>query len=161
MAANALSTSSSLRACRTRMGCPTAWAAASTWRRCSGVAWFSGPTRKAIRPGCGRTSRSNSRRFGFNSAPKAYTPVALPRPAEAGDEAQLHRVEADAEHDRDGCGRLFRRRCLAHPGRDEQRHRNADQLVRERRQTIQVSLGVSVLDRNILADDKARLFQSL
>jgi hypothetical protein len=45
--------------------------------------------------------------------------------------------------------------------RDQQRRRKPDQLGRERRQAIQASLGVSVLDRDIPADDKAPLLQSL
>ena len=51
--------------------------------------------------------------------------------------------------------------CRGRPGRDQRRRRKPDQLGRERRQTIEASLGVSVLDRNIPADDEARLFQSL
>ena len=47
------------------------------------------------------------------------------------------------------------------PGRDQQRRRKPDQLGRERRQTIEASLGVSVFDRNIPADDKAPLLQSV
>src|SRR6266446_9119346 len=78
MVANAFSISSSLRPCRTRIACPTAWAAVSIWRSCSGVDCVCGPTRKAIKPGCGRISRSNSRRFGITSVPKMYPPVALP-----------------------------------------------------------------------------------
>ena len=83
------------------------------------------------------------------------------RPVEAGDEAQLHRVTADAEDDRDGCGRLLRCSCLERPSRDQQCRRKSDEVGRERRQTIKASLAVSVLDRNTPADDKARLFQSL
>ena len=83
------------------------------------------------------------------------------RPVEACDEAQLHRVGADGEHDLDGCGRFLRRHCRDRRGRDQQRRRKPDQFGRERRQTIEASLGVSVLDRNIPADDEARLFQSL
>ncbi len=83
------------------------------------------------------------------------------RPVEACDETQLHRVTAGGEHDRNGCGRLLRRPCRGRPGRDQQRRRKRDQLGRERRQTIEASLGESVLDRNIPADDEARLFQSV
>ena len=83
------------------------------------------------------------------------------RPVEAGDEAQLHRVEADGKDDRDGCGCLLRRNCRGRPGRDQQRRRKPDQLGRERRQTIEASLGESVLDRNIPADDEAPLLQSV
>ena len=56
---------------------------------------------------------------------------------------------------------LLRRRRLGYAERDQQRHRKPNQLGRERRQTIEPSLGVSVLDRDILADDKAGLLQSL
>ena len=46
-------------------------------------------------------------------------------------------------------------------GRDQQRRRKPDQLGCERRQTLEASLGESVFDRNIPADDKAPLLQSL
>src|SRR5215469_16272352 len=96
-----------------------------------------------------------------------FGPEAVPsgrvaaRPAKAGDEAHLHRVEAGAEHDRDGIGRLLRRPCLGYSRRDQHRRGKRDQLGRERRQTIEPPLGVSVLDRNILADNEARFFQPL
>src|SRR5262249_45760844 len=77
------------------------------------------------------------------------------------DEAQLHRVEAEAKDDRDGCGRLLRRHCRGQPVGDQQRRRKPDQLGRERRHTLVVSLAEAVFDRNIPADDKTLLLQSL
>src|SRR5207244_11844167 len=47
------------------------------------------------------------------------------------------------------------------PRRQQRRRGKSDQLGRERRQTIGVTLGVSVLDRNMPADDKAPLLQSV
>jgi len=89
-------------------------------------------------------------------------PSRYPRPVEACDEAQLHRVTAGAEeHNRDDCRRLLRCNCRDQVGRDQQRRRKPDQLGRERRQTIDASLRESVFDRDIPANDKAPLLQSL
>src|SRR5262249_49797402 len=71
------------------------------------------------------------------------------------------RVTAGAERDWDGCGRLLRCQCRGGPLRDQQCRRKPDQLGRERRQTIKAPLGEPVLDRNIPADDKALLLQSV
>ena len=83
------------------------------------------------------------------------------RPAEGCDEAELHRVTANAEHDRNGRGRLLCRHCRRYANRDQHRRRKPNQLRGECRQAIRLPLGKAVLDRDISADDEARLFQSL
>ena len=107
-----------------------------TWRSCSGVACVSGPTRKAIRPGCGDLAATPG--ASELSRPRKRPPAALPagrlklatRPSCTGSKPTLKTI--------DGCGRL-RRNCRRRPVRDQQRRRKLDQLGRERRQTIEAS----------------------
>src|SRR5262249_44751101 len=63
--------------------------------------------------------------------------------------------------DRDGCGGLLRRDCRGRPVRDQQCCRKPDQLRSKWRQAIRLTFGVAALERNIPAEDKALLLQSV
>src|SRR5262249_331510 len=70
------------------------------------------------------------------------------RPGEADDEAESNRIVGDAEHDRNGCSRRFRRqgRCGASSG-DDHGDLAAHQLGRHRRQSIVLTLAEAIFDR--------------
>ena len=59
-------------------GCPTACAAACISVIWNGVVALFGLTKKAMVPGCGKSSRTSPRRFGPSSLVNTLTPVALP-----------------------------------------------------------------------------------
>jgi hypothetical protein len=79
-------------------------------------------------------------------------------PAQARDKAELHWVATNAEHDRNGPGRLLCRNCRACASRDQYRRPKPNQLGGECRQAIGLPFAEAILDRDILADDEARLF---
>jgi hypothetical protein len=78
------------------------------------------------------------------------------RPGEAGDKTKLDRVFADAEDDRDRCGRSFGRLgSKVAAGRGDNGHSAADEVGHERRQAIELALQPMVLHRHVLALDVA------
>ena len=94
------------------------------------------------------------------AAEERHTREVAARPAETADEAAPHRIVAGHEHDRDG-----RRR---RPGRhsrevvaDDHSRLPADQVSGERGQPVQMIVRVALLDCDVLALDKALLFQTL
>ena len=157
--ANAFTTSSSLLPCRTRMGCPTAWAAASTWRIAPASLAASdrrerrsdraaGGPRGAI-PGASDLPRSR----------RLHSRHVAARPVEACDEAGC--TGSTPTRRRSGW---LRSPSLQPPPRRPARPATPPegQPARPRAPaTIDSSLGASVFDRDIPADDKARLLQSL
>src|SRR5262249_31252193 len=54
------------------------------------------------------------------------------RPIEAGNKAELHRVDADAEHNWDAGARSLGRANRKHSGWDDPSHLKLDQLMRQR-----------------------------
>ena len=82
-------------------------------------------------------------------------------PVHAGHEAQFDRIAPGSEDDRDGCSRrLGRPRRRSAAGGSDHSHPMADQLGRQCRQSIVLAIGRAVLNRNVLALNIARLFQS-
>jgi hypothetical protein len=83
------------------------------------------------------------------------------RPVVAGNEAELHRVAARGEDDRDGRGRCFGRQCRlrAAPG-DDHSNPALHQIGRQRRQSIEVIISPAILGRKVAALDKAHLVQA-
>ena len=94
---------------------------------------------------------------------KIDTPVSIAaRPGEAGDKTELDRIVADAEDDRDRRGRrLGRERRSEVPARGDHGHLTANQIGRQRRQAIVLTLRPAVFDRHVLALDIAGLLQAL
>jgi hypothetical protein len=82
------------------------------------------------------------------------------RPAEAGDEAALHRIIGRHEDDRYGCGGGLRRFCRKAVA-DDHGHLTMHQIGGEARQPIQVIVGPAILDRRVLAVDEPCLLQAL
>ena len=92
-----------------------------------------------------------------------FTPVTLPpgllrlatRPS-------CDRVAADGEDNRNGCGRRLGGKCRGSaPGCDDHVHLPANQIGRQRRQSIILTLGPAVLDRHVAALDIAGFAQAL
>ena len=82
------------------------------------------------------------------------------RPVEAGDETSLDRVAAGAEDDRNCRGRGFGRECRWHAARcGDDGHPAADQIGRQFRQSIVLTLCPAVFDRDVLAFDVAGFAQ--
>jgi hypothetical protein len=81
-------------------------------------------------------------------------------PAKACHQAQLHRIEAGDQDDRDR-----RRRSPSGQHRSEIRHDHVDptmdQIGPQRRQTIVLTFGPAILDCDILSFDEAGVFQAL
>src|SRR5262249_29368999 len=81
---------------------------------------------------------------------------------EAGDEADLDGITANGGDDRNCRGRLL---CGEHPGGtsayDDRGHLTADQIGRESRKSIELTLSIAVFHGHVHAFDKARLLQAL
>ena len=83
-------------------------------------------------------------------------------PGEAGDKTQPHRVFTGAEDDRDRRGCRFGRECRSDAsGRGDHSNLPANQVGRQRRQPIELTLGPAVFDCQVLALDKACVFEAL
>jgi hypothetical protein len=78
------------------------------------------------------------------------------RPGKAGDETQLDRVFADAEDDRDRCGRTFGRLGTSgQAGRRDNGYVTADEVSHDRGQAVVMAVKPVVLDHHVLALDDA------
>jgi hypothetical protein len=82
------------------------------------------------------------------------------RPAEAGDEAGLDRVYANAEDDWNRRGRCLRRKCRGSTHRDNDSHLTAYEIAYQHGQLIVVALGPAILDDHVAALDIAGFAQS-
>ena len=84
------------------------------------------------------------------------------RPVEAGDEAELHRIAGGREDDwnRRGC-RLGGQRRDGAAARVNDRHLAANQIGRQRRQAIILTLRPAVFDADIAVLDIAGVVQAL
>src|SRR5262249_29684941 len=91
---------------------------------------------------------------------EAYTGQIGSRPAEALDETARDRVRAAGKHDGDGGGGLFR--GVRRDGTTGHDHRDlaADQISRQRRQPVIVTLGPTILDQSVLVLDVAAFLQA-
>ena len=84
------------------------------------------------------------------------------RPGEAGDKTEPDRVFSDDENDGDRRGRsLGREGRSGTAGRSDHGDLTANQVGRQRRQSIQLIVGPAILDRDVLALDEAGLLQAL
>ena len=82
------------------------------------------------------------------------------RPREAGNQTEPDRIFSDIEDDGDGRGgRLGRQRRLDPPDRDDHRDRPAGQFARQHWQPVELVLGPTVLDRDVLAFGITALLQ--
>ena len=73
------------------------------------------------------------------------------RPVKAGDEAELDRVAARFEDDRNGRGRCLCRKRRRSAGRGNHGHLTTNQIGRHRRQPIILALRPAVFDRHVVA----------
>ena len=83
------------------------------------------------------------------------------RPCEAGDESKLDRVFGEDEHDGDRRGCRLGRERRSVGACDDYGDLPANQLGRQCRQSIVLTLGPAVFDRNVLALDIAGLLEAL
>src|SRR5262249_30880167 len=93
---------------------------------------------------------------------KVYTCRVAARPVEAGDKPQLDRVVTAGEHDRNCRCRLFG--CQRGPDasrRSDDADLMPNQVADECRQSIVLTLGPAIFDRNVLPLDVSALLQSL
>ena len=122
-----------------------------------------GLTSTAIDAALGTSSCSSSSRFARPArGQEGDARDVAARPVEAGDKAELDRVAADREDDRDRRGRrLGRKRRRRAAGRDDHRHLTANQIGRQRRQPIILALRPAVFDRDVPALDIAGFAQAL
>ena len=119
---------------------------------------LAGLTSTATRAAPGTSSRRSSSRFALNSTLKKLMPVRLPpgrarlatRPSLTGSSVTLK-----DDGDRRGC-RLGRERAGGTAGRGDHGHLTANQIGRQRRQSIQLIVGPAVFDRYVLALDDSR-----
>ena len=81
--------------------------------------------------------------------------------AEAGSEAELHRVDTGVEDDRDGRGCRLGGKRRGRAGRNNPGHPAVDQIGRQRRQSVILAVCKTIFDRHVLAFDVAGLFQAL
>jgi hypothetical protein len=83
-------------------------------------------------------------------------------PSEAGDKTKLYRVFANAEDDRDRCGRTFgHKRCKVAGGRGDNGHTAAHEISHERWQAIELALQPVVLHPYVLSLEVAGLFEAV
>ena len=111
----------------------------------------------------GTNSCSSSSRFGPSSTFKLVTPVRLPPGRfRLATSPSCDRVAADREDDRNRRGRRLCRQCRRSTADgDDHAHLTADQIGRQRRQSIVLALRPAIFDRHILALDIAGFFQAL
>jgi len=84
-----------------------------------------------------------------------------PRVVEACDEARPDRIFA-GEHDWDGRGRRFGGQCRSvASGCDDDRHLAPDEVLRQPRQPVILTLGRAILDRDVLPLDIAGFLEAL
>ena len=79
------------------------------------------------------------------------------RPGEAGDKTEPDRVFRDDEYDGDRRGRRLDRECRQRDlRRSDHGDPSANQFGRQRRQSIELSLGPAIFDRHVVALDDSR-----
>ncbi len=83
------------------------------------------------------------------------------RPGEAGDKSEPDRVFGDDEHDGDRRGRRLGRQCRSEISGGDHRDLSANQFGRQRRQSIELSVGRAIFDRHVLALGEANVFEAL
>src|SRR5262245_20995424 len=84
------------------------------------------------------------------------------RPGKAGDKTKRDRVSADAEDDRDRCGRSFGRlNSSGRAGRSDNGDATADEVSHERRKAIVSDVQPIVLDHHVLPLDVAGFVEAL
>ena len=122
-----------------------------------------GLTSTATRAAAGTSSRRSSSRFAANSPSKKLMPVRLPPGrARLATRPSLTGSSRDHEDDGDRRGRrLGRERRRGTSGRGDHGDLPANQIGRQRRQSIQLILGPAVFDRHVLALDIAGVLQAL
>jgi hypothetical protein len=81
--------------------------------------------------------------------------------AEAGREAELHRVDTGVEDDRDGRGCRLGGKRRGRAGRNNPGHPAVDQIGRQCRQSVILAVCKTIFDRHVLAFDVAGLLQAL
>jgi hypothetical protein len=79
----------------------------------------------------------------------------------ARDQTKGNRIGDIRGNNRDGGRRLTRRNRRLSAESDQNVRREPDQLVRERRQTCQITIGIAVHNVNVAAGDIAELLQAL
>src|SRR5262245_34236390 len=151
--AKAASMSRLLVAFWTMIVSPRARAAACTSVVSDWEAGFFGLTSKPITVALGTSSCSNSSRLGASVLYRKLVPVTLPPGRfKAGYQTKLDRVSADRENDRNGrrCrfGRERRRGAL---DRNDYGHLAANQIGRQRRQSVQLTFRPAVLHCDVAA----------
>ena len=130
------------------------------WSRQSGLV---GLTSSAMTVAVGTNSRSSSSRFGPSSAFKV-TPVSVAaRPVQAGDEAKLRpgRSPITKTIGIVVVAALAASAAGGAAARDDHGHLTADQIGRQCRQSIILTLRPAIFDRHILALDIAGFAQAL
>jgi hypothetical protein len=83
------------------------------------------------------------------------------RPREAGNKTKPDRIIGDDENNRDRRGRILGRERGGTGRCDDHSDPSADQVGRQRRQSIELILGPAVFDRDVLAFDIARFLEAL
>jgi hypothetical protein len=85
-----------------------------------------------------------------------------PRPVKACYQSIFHRIAVRAEHNRNGAaGRHSGTRCLYAAGRNDQIHSAANEVRRQRRKAIKLTIPPSVFERDVQALLKAAFRESL
>src|SRR5262249_14490103 len=82
------------------------------------------------------------------------------RSIEAGNEAELHRVSADTEHNWDAGGRSLTRESRRRPGCDDHGDLTLDEISRQRRQSFNLIPRPAVFDHKVAAFNIAGLTQT-
>src|SRR5262245_54275880 len=83
------------------------------------------------------------------------------RPGKARDQTKRDGVSADAEDNRDCCGRHFGRLSSSgRAGRSDNGDATADEVSHERRQSIDLIFAPAVYDRDVLALDIAAILEA-
>ena len=83
------------------------------------------------------------------------------RPVEAGDQTKCDRVTAAGKDNRNLCGRRLGGNRGSTPRCDDHVHLPTNQISRERRQSIILTLGPAVFDRHVAALDVAHFTQTV
>ena len=104
----------------------------------------------------GSSSCRNCSRFGTDLHVRlGHAGDVAARPVKAGDEAELDRVAARFEDDRNGRGRRLRRKRRRSGRCGNHGHPTMNQISRHCRQPISSTLRPTVFDRHVLAIDVA------
>src|SRR2546425_8849364 len=130
------------------------WATASSSRKAGGAVGLFMSQRTASRDSLGMTSASTSNRLPMRPVPRLVTPVTLPpRSAQASDEAGVHGIVAGRGDDRDGAGGPHRGLGGHSTAGDDRGDFEADQVLGEAREPVEVAAGIARLERDVPAFD--------